>query len=720
MTGIVTTRIANEGPLRLDLHWRDVKNEGAKKVAELASSLIRQRVEQEAGLPAARVAKVTKDGFIGHDGAVLVPMQQGDWAKMRQALIKARAKDPHIPDPTGPNIPEEPLHKAGRASVAFQNIAASHYLDGIPYSRKPRLDGESDTAYIRRLTRELAGDEYDPASSKTRDSLNGMAQSIVPRQHYEMTIQPEGHMAEFLGREEPFVSREIFARNGYVDGAVTSSFLRFADRPTLLRAIEAEDGSIDIIPGRASNLATATEIGKFAFLSQMNLLRDPEKAHLAEGIERVGNEYVFEFLPQSLLPMYGGAEKKMFQKLQKAYEELAKEPVDITDPANPALVYRVRFRPLPAAASQFNYANTLEEALPGAVSGEFAARDTTIKSDKALFRKVDTMSEEFIARRAARFGVDRGRFLELVADTRYFLEKQDNLWPWQSNVLAPHEELMARAFLSHLLGIPMIDNCKSLVDRTNVLNAMVTSMKQWLRSKAPLPEKEGRVAIFDLPKVAHAPLGAVNAKGQPLVYYPFKELFAYNLHKGVKISEFSRGEKGFKFNRGLFQHPALKFLLPVRYLKKKEEPVAASRFKRWALPIAGWILPPTLFQTFAWCGLKATGAHEKEIDRVWIYQKKLRKKGVVGKIAAVALSIVLTLIPVQLLVWGASILYSLRYIHKPWRIASTVLMPFKMIKNGDAMNPRLHVNEKYRESGQKQLLYGGSEADPLLFEDSDS
>ncbi len=720
MTGIITTRINNEGPLRLDLHWRDVKNEGAKKVAQLASSLIHLRVEQEKGLPAAQVARVSKEGFFGHNGALLAPMPEGDWAKMRQALIQARAKDPHIPDPTGPNIPEAPLRKEGRATVSFRNIEEPHYLDGIPYPRKPRLVGESDTAYIRRLTRELAGDKYDPAESKTRDSLNGMAQSIVPRSHYEMTIQPEGHMAQFFGREEPFVSREVFAKNGYVEGAVTSSFLRFADRPTLLRVIEAEDGSIDVTPARASNLATATEIGTFAFLSQMNLFRDPAKAHLAEGIEQEGNEYIFEFLPQSLLPLYGGAEKEMFENLQKAYAELSKEPIDIADPADPSKVYRVRFRPLPAAASQFNYANTLEQALPGAVSGEFAARDATIECDQALFRKVDGMPEAFIAKRAARFGVDRARFLELVADTRYFLEKQNNLWPWQANVLEPHEELMARAFLAHLLGIPVFDNCKSLVDRTNVLNAMITSMKQWLRSKAPLPEKEGRVAIFDLPKVAHAPAGAVNTQGQPLVYYPFKELFIDNLHKGVKISELSRGEKGYKFNRGLFQHPALKFLLPGRYLKKKEEPVAASRFKRWALPIAGWILPPTPFQAFAWCGLKATGAHQKEIDRVFIYQKKLWKKGVVGKIKAVALTILLTLIPVQLILWGVSILSSLRYAHKPWRVVSAVLMPFKMIKNGDALTPKLHVNEKYREAGQKQLLYGGQEADPLLFEDSDS
>ncbi len=312
--------------------------------------------------------------------------------------------------------------------------------------------------------------------------------------------------------------------------------------------------------------------------------------------------------------------------------------------------------------------------LPQVLSGEHDARVEADKADKALFElaqeKMDALPN----------GSEEKKW---IADTVYFLKNKEQLKPWQ--------EIMARAFLMHLVNIPLVVHCKSCVDRTNVVNAMVTAMKQWLRSGQEIPEIEGRAAIFEMVNRS-----ITAASGE--IVYPFKELFAFNMHKGLKISELARGHKGYRYHRGFQQHPVLVDLLPARYLRKNPAP---GFFKRWVVPIAAAILPPLVLQVLATVGLAIKGAGLKKIGKVWQPQKYLWKK---SKILTVVQSI-LFLLPLQFILWGAAIVTSLiRTPLSPKKIGESLLMPAKFIWNAGQLYPEKSLDEGHELVGPREFL----------------
>jgi hypothetical protein len=466
------------------------------------------------------------------------------------------------------NRPEPGLLIDGVAVVSFVNMRSRHYLDGIAYPRNERLPGESRESHIHRITHTLGREKYDKKKSKTRDTLLGVAQSLVPRRNYRMKVTLDEELQAFFERKKQFTTTEVFAKNGYVDGAVVSSFNRYAERVTLMRAVEAEDGSIDWLAGRVSNLETAQSMASFAFLSQINA---PERER--QGIqENEDGTYDFYFMAQSLLPMFGGSETKMVEKEIEAYEELAslKESMTITDPKDSSKTYQVRFRPLPVATSQFNWAQSLEKVLPAAISGENAARKASAKADDALIKFSETVNK---TERAKALGLDLTVYQEMVDNTIYFLEEG-------KKGLKHYEELMARSFLCHLLGIPQIVHCKSCVDRTNIAGALITAMKQWMRTDKEIPKRDGLYAIFDLPK-----------QNNEVGTQPFRELVSFSLHRGLKLTELSRGSKGYKWAghrlvETLTLNPALVDILPLRYINIKPTnswPVVAAKVAAIAL-----------------------------------------------------------------------------------------------------------------------------------------
>ncbi len=685
-----------------DLHWKDLKKSSHKAIQDTVKKVFQKKV-QETGIKPELVANINKEGFFDAGKQLIAVMPPEDWNQIRRALIKGKAKDPVIPDPKLVDIPEPPIRKEGRFDLTFRMMDEPHYLDKIEYPHETRLEGETDAQFIRRIAKNLAGEEYDPNESKTRDSLNGIAESIVSRKNYEAKTKLRKGMREFF-KKNRLISREIFAKNGFIPGSVASSFNRFAKTPTLLRAVAAEDGSIDLVSGRAFDLPSAQTVASFAFLSQMNLYNDTTKAHLAMGISKNGDLYEFEFSPQSFLPtaIYIWSEMKMNEKLVKAYRDLSKEIVEVTDPETKE-VYRVRFKPHPPSSIQYNWQNTLEKILPSSFSGEYLAKDASKQARKKLHEKMDTLTEVEKQTAADRMGILPNLYEQYLLDTRYFLEKLDNQSFWESSSLTPTEELLCHNFYCHLLGVPVIDNCKSVVDRTNIGNANITSMKQWLRTSAPIPKREGRFAIFDLPKVEHEK------------YHPYKELFAANLHKGIKITEYSRGVKGYKLGRGWAQHPALWELMPRRYLKIKNESRSIYFYKRWVVPVLFWVLPPFLWQLFA-----LIGASQKERNKVLMPQLKFWKKRQIVKAVGVSLAL---LFPFQYLAWfvifGHSLGHSLwnRRLH---RILGAFFFPFKFIAHADALLPKKHINETYRKAGERRLLIQRKEIDPIQFEDSDS
>ena len=597
------------------------------------------------------------------------------WRKTASILKKGRV-DLALPDPEKGNVPEPTIRKEGIGTAIFENLEDLHYLDGIDYPREKPLPGESRGNFIRRSARrcvERRQELYDPSKKKVRESIGGVALSLDRRSNYRMTIRLEKELAAFFCGKKEFHSTEVFAKNGMAPGAVAASANKYSERVTLLRSLESEDGSVDLLSGRVHDFSTAKEMASFAFLSQMNLVLQ-DKGELAQGITEKRGVYEFRFAIQSLLPMLfggalGGEEIQMVYKEIAAYRELAKRGIqEVPDPADPTRIYKVRFRPLPVAAVQFNSLARVESLLPQAISGEYDARRQSDQADRVLF-----------ALAAEKAKTAESSLRSQIADTVHFLKLKETLKPW--------EEILTRAYLCHLLRIPLVVHCKSCVDRTNVANAMVTAMKQWIRLGKEIPKIDGKTAIFTLPQVS------IPTERGPL--FPFKELFAFNLHKGLKITELARGEKGYQYFRGFRQYPALVDLLPARYVKEEKKP---SFFKRWIVPIAATILPPLFFQIL----LSAAASSREELLRIWTPQRKLWSKGLVGKGCAIALTL-LGLFPWQILLWLAAFASSFRT--KDWRkIAETAALPFKFVKNANRLYPSKTLNEDDPLVGQRRLL----------------
>jgi hypothetical protein len=354
----------------------------------------------------------------------------------------------------------------------------------------------------------------------------GVRMGMAPRKNYEMQVTLQGKMRDFFGRDS-FVSREVLAKNSpIVDGAVTSSFNRMADTVQLLRKVEAETGESEYYTGRVDTLAKAKEEVSFLFLAEWELYKNLKTRPLAKGIsiDPVTKQIQFQFAVQSLLSMAAHIpkaknERKMFLKEKESYKSLVKKgPLRIAG-------LNVHLRPIPIAANQFNFMNSLEAFLPDCLSGK---RDADKATEEADARLIQLASEHPSSK--------------MIQDTIAQL-KNKNLKSW--------ELILNRAFLCHLLRIPLIVHCKSSVDRTSVAGAMITAMHQWIRSGKEIP---------------HAIQEIVREKVDD--FEPFKELFALALYKGQKIAEFSRAAPWFKFEHGRWQHPALQDLLPADYLEK--------------------------------------------------------------------------------------------------------------------------------------------------------
>ncbi len=723
---------------RLKFKGPDISEEARQKLTQVAARQLQAAFAQNPDLSPIDIARITKRTIFTKDDRQM-PRDPAQWSEVRSILDEGTVKT-EIPDPEKVNDPEDPIFKEDRARVTFRNIDEPHYLDGIDYARTPQLANESEADFLRRVTKKLAGPDYDPAKAKTRDTLIGIAMSNVERQNYQMNIELQDDMQNFFGGQQSFTSSEIVARNGLIPNSVASSFNRYVDaynEVTLMRSIEAEDGSVDCLAGRVYNLKTAEDMVRFSFLSQMNLFRNPESAAKSQGITRGANgEYEFEFAVQSLLPMMHGGERRMFDKEVEGYRQLEEEyrdkPILITDPEN-GTVYRVRVRPVPIAASQFNYMNTAEKILPEALSGELDAREQTRAADEMLFQRAEAKLPSYNIVRQTQ-----------IKDTIFFL---------RSGTLKPWQELLARAYLCHLLDIPIIIHCKSCVDRTNVEAALVTAMKQWIRTGKEIPRKNGRYAVFQLNTIKFEPKIPEGSEKSTIAYYPFRELFAYNLHKGVKITEFSRGKKGYKFNRGPAQHPALQDLLPLRYLVKQ-----ANWKKRWIVTnlkaaglfvggILAYFVPPIVFQILGALGaifkLGLKGTYHKA--RSWVKgipnkdksfsklnktlekilpQYKMAKNGKVLKAIGATIA---ACIPGIVYATGYSIYKYCKVRPKWWGVKAIVYglgtpisAPLKLLVNAREPFSIRQIKERYTKVVSHSLLYGMKDFDLFDLENSDS
>lgn len=573
----------NGQKLRLDLRWDpavsspshnhifEISRKARKTIFTLAKQEILRAASESQKITASKIRLLSGQGAHLDTGAVL--KTNPSFITSLQSALEQEDPIP-LPDPSLGNKPDAPFeNEFGRA--IFRQMEEELSQDKITFeSRDLSIPQKCDRKVfaskedlVRRKTAELAelaGKEYSlsktwnfkkfkKVNSPTLESMRGVSLSLTPRRHYEMELNLKDDLARFLGRKEPFLSREIFAFNSSFNGcrfeeagktvlvekAISSSFNRFATEPTMMRMVQSEDGTSDIYSGRvdtkgATKLSKASQMAQYIFLSEKSL---KEKGKGIKAIDEKKKIYRCRFAVQSLLTLQG-KEKKLFQDEQEAYRLLEKNsPLTIEDPEDPSHPFTVYFEQVPIAAVQFNISCHLEKLLPRELSGELFAQEESKKGDEILFKWAAESKDE------------------KVNDTVEFL-KSGTLNSWQT--------VLAKAYLCHLLNIPIVVHCLSSVDRTGLASAAIVAMKQWLRSGKEIPlDQNGKVAIHLLPEIKAK-------KEDGASFTPFKQLFAFNLIKGMKIGELSRGEKGLKLERGLAQNPILKDLFPEEYLKKKE------------------------------------------------------------------------------------------------------------------------------------------------------
>lgn len=471
-----------------------------------------------------------------------------------------------LPDQNRINIPEPAIFEEGKADVTFRFV------------KEAQKSPPSDTFYplVMKETRRLTLKHVNPSKKKVQETFLGVHLGIGSREDYEMQIKLHGAMAKFFNKKT-FVSTERLSRNSALNPgkAITSSLNRFSDQVTMLRKVEAEDGSSDFYTGRVDTLAKAEEQASFLFLSELKLYLNPMTRHLAKGISQDPStgQYRFVFAVQSLLSMNNlqKSDLKLFEKAVKTYEQLAaKGYFQVVDPNHPDVLLHVEVSPIPVAANPINFMNTIENILPDAFSGKLNARNASQKADRHLIEYVRSRANEFDPVTAKQ-----------IEDTIEHLQRARLL---ESDQLKSWQEIMYRAYLCELLKIPEVIHCKSSVDRTSVAGAISTAMKQWMRAGQTIPQINGRYDISAIVDLKIDEKGNLVALDQP-GFEPFKELFAYSLHRALKDTELSRCEKGFKYYSvpqkkwGVF--PSLLDLLPSRYLSENSS--AARHLKIWSL-----------------------------------------------------------------------------------------------------------------------------------------
>jgi hypothetical protein len=562
---------------RFDLQWNprshdtykifELTNAGRKKALACARTEFARMLERQPGLDPVRVR-------------LLLP-------QLERIVQQGQAKPYQLPDPSTADVPEAPFRLSGIGSAAFRFVEGALPQNRIRFETAPPPPSSSRNDLIRRETRlqgERMGVAYNPSKhwnpkrfwkmshGPTRESFLGISNSIVPRKAYEMELTPEGSLSSFFCRTKPFLSREIFAYNSSLNGAqfaeggkvktveraISSSFNRFAQEPSMMRMVQAEDGTGDVYAGRVdtkgrTKTSKAKQMVQFLFLSEHAL---GKKGKGILPLNREKKTYQLQFAVQSLLDMYG-KEAKLFEDERKAYQLLQEEgPLTIDDPSDPDHPFTVYLDPIPIAANPLNSSNQLAKLLPDTVSGAQEAREASAQGDQVLFQRAESLLPYLS-------GGLRKEILDAID-----LLKEGSLHSWQT--------VMTRAHLCRLLGLPLIVHCLSSVDRTNIANAAISAMNQWIRSGKPIPvDEKGRAAVHLMPTIRDTLPDGTS-------YSPFKKLFAFNLLKGMKVAEYSRGAKGFKFERGILQNPALKDLLPDEYLTLSNPPLWKQALQKCA------------------------------------------------------------------------------------------------------------------------------------------
>lgn len=449
------------------------------------------------------------------------------------------------------NKPEKPETTPGIGTVtfAFTDEVASNHLPARPRWKNDFL---SKAAAIKaefcfqKMQARASGKKV--TSTIKQETQFGIDRGSNAVKNYQEIVRWKRPFEEHFGQKETS-STEIIAHNSPLNGtktpegpivhAFTSSFDRLADTVSLMREVRADDGSSDCYAGRVDTLDKAKEMAEFIFLGEIDAFEN--RTNLSKGIhQNKDGTYELTFAVQSLLTMskiLAGDQRNRFYQEVEAYQQLIQEtkdcPLEIRHPKT-GKIYRVQINPLlPIAANQFNLSNRLE----GLGLGKTTAKRESMRADEILFKLAGEKIQKLKDRKK----------IERIQHTIKTLNDPD-LLPWQV--------VMTRAYLCHLLDLPQVVHCLSSVDRTGgVAIPIIVAMKQWLRSKAPIPKRIHEIATTPLP-------------GQSEIY-PFRYLCYYKMLHELKISQLSRGPKGFKIKEAGLPNPAAKYIFPQELFKKR-------------------------------------------------------------------------------------------------------------------------------------------------------
>lgn len=277
---------------------------------------------------------------------------------------------------------------------------------------------------------------------------------------------------------------------GEVTGAITSSNDKKAPGVANLRRVSDHQDKTIAYTGRVDTVQKAREQATFIYQQEYLSRPNMPQPKSENGVLQVPY-VIFSALGSDMLER---KERKMLQDEEAALKEAFREPILIEGS-------RVQFTPV-------------------LMSHNFNSFGVVFAGESSRLLKAA-----------------KKRLLGLAANQEEVTRLINSL---DSKRLMPEEIMLCTAHICDLLGMPIAYHCKSSVDRTGVMIAIASALRQWKNLELTLP--------YNLPDL--------------LKNLEFKELFAANLMAGLEITKYARGIRGYKITH----NPVVKRLMPERDL----------------------------------------------------------------------------------------------------------------------------------------------------------
>jgi hypothetical protein len=410
-----------------------------------------------------------------------------------------------------------PVSKATRTDPLYSAVKAANnrFFGRDSLDTKDKLD-----SVYRTTLRGLVLGQRSPTTS-TYEAAIVIPESL--RSSVDQKIHTYQHLA-LNSEEAPGVG-------------INSSNDRKTTKTTNLRQVCGEAES-HYYTGRIAYHATSsdsTEVKERAMKDAQNAIEEQVKfMYLSEvahgdrgkGIKHINNEIHFTFAVQSLLSMgYKLGEvlqrdAKSFEAAKAAYESMKGKSISFIGADGKPV--NIVVHPIKPFATEFNFSRILQLTLPHGLTGYNEMNKTNTEAEIELKDMIDQREPD-----------KKSALIQQTFD-KMKATRDD-----------PLKQILYRAYLFRLLGIPQVIHCKSSLDRTGSAGSAVCAMNQYL----------------DLCRVKNGIEPELCDMDTDLLQKPeFRELAASNLIAAEVNGRLSRGESGLKI--GTFATPEVLKLMP--------------------------------------------------------------------------------------------------------------------------------------------------------------